>query len=207
MLRRTALILSGFFGSAALAAGAPVLDQTIQRMDTSTLLEWTQNLEQTCAGNACRGLVVAEEATRALSAELHERFTKDAGDSLDSIPLSRWTSLVESRSDGERCRLLRTAFILSLVEGTDPSRPAWRLFTHERPLAVLSRLGHRPAPGSAPICPDYFFPESDVLEQAISRGERLFQSAPLTPVEASARVRSLQERYLSRGSVQRAPAG
>jgi hypothetical protein len=207
MLRRAVLILSWCLGSTALAASTPSLDRTIQHMDTSTLLEWTQNLEQTCAGNACRGLRAAEDATRALSTELHERFTEETGDSLDSIPLSRWTSLVENRSDAERCKLLRTAFVLSLAEGTDPSRPAWRLFTHERPLAALSKLGHRPAPGSAPICPDYFFPESDVLEQAISRGERLFQSAPLTPAEAAARVRSLQERYLSRGPVQRAPAG
>jgi hypothetical protein len=207
MYRRTVLILSWCLAPAALGAGDPLLDRTIQRMDTATLLEWTQNLEQTCAGNACRGLPTAEATARALSTELNERFTEETGDTLDSIPLSRWTSLVESRSDADRCKLLRTAFILSLVEGTDPSRPAWRLFTHERPLAALSKLGHRPAAGSAPICPDYFFPESDVLEQAISRGERLFQNAPLTPAEAAARVRSLQERYLSRGPLQRAPAG
>jgi hypothetical protein len=207
MIRLAAIVLCAIFGTAALAAGEASLEQKIQRMDTSTLLEWAQNLEQTCAGNACLGLGAAEQATRALSTTLQERFAEEAGDTLDSIPLSRWTSLIENRSDADRCRLLRTAFVLSLVQGGNPSHPSWRLFTHERPLAALSRLGHRPAPGSSPICPDYFFPESDVLDLALSRGERLFRSAPLTPVEAASRVRSIQQRYLSRGGVRRDPAG
>ncbi len=207
MTRLAVFILWTLLGPVALAAGEASLEQRIQRLETSTLLEWTQNLEQTCAGNACLGLTAAEQAIRALEATLHERFAEETGDALDSIPLSRWTSLIENRSEADRCRLLRTAFVLSLVQGVDPARPAWRLFTHERPLAALSRLGHRPPPGSSPICPDYFFPESDVLDLALSRGERLFRNAPLTPAEAASRVRSIQERYLSRHGVRRAPAG
>jgi len=207
MIRSAALALCFILGPAAMAAGEASLEQRVQRLETSTLLEWAQNLEQTCAGNACTGLTVAERAIRALETTLQERFAEETGDTLDSIPLSRWTSLIENRSEADRCRLLRTAFVLSLVQGVDPARPAWRLFTHERPLAALSRLGHRPAPGISPICPDYFFPESDVLDLALSRGERLFRSVPLTPSEAAARVRSIQRRYLSRDGVRREPAG
>ena len=114
---------------------------------------------------------------------------------------------VEGDLRRERCRLLRTAFVLSLGDAADPSRPTWRLFTHERPLAALTRLGHRPGPGQSPVCPDYFFPESEVLEQAISRAERLLREAPIGAAETRSRVQALKLRYLSRGGVQRSPAG
>ena len=183
------------------------LESTLGAMDTPTLVEWTQSLGQACARNACRGISDAVRTREALSKELRSRFAQETGESLESIDLARWTTALESRTDGERCRLLRTAFVLSLGDAADPSRPTWRLFTHERPLAALTRLGHRPGPGKSPVCPDYFFPESDVLEQAISRAERLLREAPIGAAETRSRVQALKLRYLSRGGVQRSPAG
>ncbi|NDD90899.1 hypothetical protein EBZ37_02275 [bacterium] len=201
-LLQISLILS----ATAWADGPGGLQQSIQKISTTSLVEWSQNLDQTCAKGACQGSSEALNLKAALTEELKERFLEDTGESFGAIPLARWTTLLESRPQADRCRLLRTAFVLSLASGTEASQPTWRLFTHEQPLRVLTRLGHRPENGDSPVCPDYFFPESDVLEQAITRGERLLSGPALSTDEASARIRSLEKRYLSRGTVNRSPS-
>ena len=196
-----------FIAILALSRSALAIDlrATIEKLETSTLVEWSQNMRQTCGRKGCAEVEGASHTQNLLFQELQSRFQRETGDSLESISIAQWTALLSSKSEGERCRLLRTAFILSLEADPSPGSPSWRLFTHQRPLSLLTQLGHRPSPGKSPLCPDYFFPESDVLEQALSRGERLFNVSPATPQETLARITTLQARYLSRGSAQRKP--
>ncbi|MBU6376153.1 MAG: hypothetical protein KGQ59_09175 [Bdellovibrionales bacterium] len=191
----------------AWASAQPGLERSVQGISTASLAEWSQNLDQTCSRGACQNSRDALELRAILTDELKKRFLEDTGEAFDSIDLNRWTTLLESRPEAERCRLLRSAFVLSLAARADASQLAWRLFTHEQPLSALTRMGHRPQNGESPVCPDYFFPESDVLQQAITRGERLFLGPILSSDEATARVKALKKRYLSRSPIFRAPAG
>jgi hypothetical protein len=177
----------------------------LQDLETSTLVEWAQNLGQACGKSGCSRIDSSAKTQNALRTELEKRFEQETGRSPQQISLAHWENQLLSRSDADRCRLLRTAFVIALVSGIEPTQPQWRLFTHERPRALLTKLGHRSEPGKSPLCPDYFFPESDVLDQALERGARLFSEAPPTEQETLARLKRLETRYLSRGPLQRAP--
>ncbi len=181
---------------------------TLRGLETSTLLEWGQNLRQACGRKGCGASARARETQVRLEREIHRRFEEQTGRAITEIGLADWSAELASRSTPERCRLVRSAFVLSLMRERNPT---WRLFTHEKPRKLLVDLGHQDrAPlrgGASPICPDYFFPESDVLEQALDRGRRLFRGQPLGRRELEARVRQLEIRYLTRGAINRSPAG
>lgn len=180
----------------------------LRGLETSTLLEWGQNLRQACGRKGCGTSARARETQVRLEREIHRRFEQQTGSSIRAIGLDDWSSELASRSTAERCRLVRSAFVLSLMRDKSPD---WRLFTHEKPRKLLVNLGHQERStsiaASSPICPDYFFPESDVLEQALERGRRLFRGQPLGRRELEARIRQLESRYLTRGTINRSPAG
>jgi hypothetical protein len=212
-LRLTYLFMVLFVASSMCRAETKISQNTLGPMafegfESSTLLEWAQNLGQLCAQKSCARSSRASQTQTALKAELEKRFHQTTGNPFSEISSHTWNTVLQKTANAERCRLLRTAFVLSLLEQIDSSvSQGWRLFTDEKTLKTLSYQGHLPADGKSPLCPDYYYPEADIAELARERGRRFFSAIPPIPEEAENRVMELEKRYRSRGKIDRHPAG
>lgn len=181
MLRSCTYFVTLLFTFATLASADEPRETppTLENFEYSTLVEWAQNLGQLCAQKTCTASDAALITQEALQSELEKRFEKETGQSFSTISSAQWNSLLQQETDANRCRLLRTAFVLSFFNQIHSPNPAsWRLFTDERTLEVLSGKGHFPASGGSPLCPDYYYPESDIAELAKERGRRFFSVVP-----------------------------